>query len=128
MMAEVPTSAPSTLTPYAECQDCDAKFADRDAVTAHQRDTMTPTGEEGITARSHRAMVVNPTDAERRESRLRWRISDGLDALYNSLYEEVERGTHTVEEIREAMWPFDLLDGWDQYAEDDAAGGSDDVG
>lgn len=105
----------TTETPYAKCQECDAEFADRAAVTAHGQETMTPTGEQGIVARGHRVSIVNPTEAERRQSRLRLYISDALDDLYETLYERVERQGFTAEEFSEAMWVFDLRNGWDDY-------------
>lgn len=107
---------PETTEAYAKCVDCGIELADRDAITAHGRETMAPTGETGIVARGHRVSIVNPTEAERRESRLRMHIADALDDLYDALYERVDRDEFTAEEISKAMWVFDLRDGWDDYA------------
>lgn len=101
--------------PYAKCQECSAEFADRDAVSAHGRDTMTPTGEAGIVARGHRVSIVNPTEAEQRASRVRMRIEDALQSAYEDLYELVEKGDFTAAEVAAEMWVFDLRDGWDDY-------------
>lgn len=107
---------------YAKCKDCDAEFPDRDTMSSHLHDTIAPTGEPGLIARGHQARVINPTEAEQRESRATWAISSALDTLYEELYEEVERGRCTAEEITKVMWKFDLRDGWDEYvaeADDD---------
>lgn len=105
----------TTTETYAKCVDCGVDLADRAAVTAHGSETMAPTGEQGVVARGHRVSIVNPTEDERRESRLRMHIGDALNDLYDDLYERVERGEFTAEEFGKAMWPFDLRDGWDEY-------------
>jgi hypothetical protein len=105
----------TTDTFYAKCVDCGVDLADRDALTAHGSETMAPTGEVGVVARGHRIRIVNPTEAEQRESRLRMHIGDALDDLYEALYERVEREEFTAEEFSKAMWVFDLRDGWDDY-------------
>lgn len=101
--------------PYATCQDCGVDLADRDAVTAHGRETMAPTGEVGVIARGHRVSIVNPTEAERRASRVRSEVGYLLDNLYDDLYERVERGDFTASDVTDNLWPFDLRDGWDEY-------------
>lgn len=101
--------------PYATCQDCGVDLADRDAVTAHGRDTMAPTGEPGIVARGHRVSIVNPTEAEQRASRVRMSVTDALDSAYEDIYDRVERGEFTAAEVTENLWMFDLRDGWDDY-------------
>lgn len=101
---------------YAKCADCDVDLADRDAVSAHGRKTMAPTGEQGVVARGHRVNIVNPTDEERRAGRVRWAIGDALERLYERLHEAVERNEFTAADVKAEMWAFDLADGWDDYA------------
>lgn len=100
-------------TAYGVCKDCGAEVADREAMSAHFRATM-----DQANGRSHSVSIVNPTDEERRESRIRHEISDGLNNLYESLDRLVERVGFTAQEIGAAMWAFDLRDGWEQYLED----------
>jgi len=106
---------------YAKCQDCDIDLADRDALNDHTRATMAPTGEAGVVASSHRVRVVNPTEAERRASRVRMRIQDALGEAYEDLCKQVERGEFTGAEVAAEMWAFDLRDGWDDYMAEDAS-------
>lgn len=101
--------------PYAKCQDCGIVLADRDAVRAHGRDTMAPTGKAGIVARGHRVSIENPTESERQASRVRMRIGDALSEAVEELYEGVERGDFTAAEVSAEMWAFDLRDSWDEY-------------
>lgn len=101
---------------YAKCEDCGLDLADRDAVTAHGRDTMTPTGAtSGITASGHRVSIVNPTESEIQASRVRMKIQDALDSAYEDLYDSIERGEFTAEQVKAEMWVFDVADGWDDY-------------
>lgn len=109
-------TSPTTEKPYGKCQDCGVDLADRDAVSAHGRETMAPTGEPGIVARGHRVSIVNPTDAERRAGRVRACIADALEDAYEDLYRYVERGEFTAADVTAEMWVFDLRDGWDDYA------------
>jgi hypothetical protein len=108
-------SMPVEDRPYGKCQDCDIDLADRDAVTAHGRETMAPTNESGIIARGHRVRIINPTEAEQRASTVRMRLGDALDDACESLYERVERGEFTAAEVSEHLWMFDLRDQWDDY-------------
>lgn len=108
-------TAPAIEKPYATCQDCGIDLVDRDAVTAHCRDTMAATGEPGIIKRGHRVRIVNPTEAEQRASRVRLAVSDALDSAYEDIYDRVERGEFTAAEVTENLWQFDLRDGWDEY-------------
>lgn len=101
---------------YAKCQDCGVDLADRDALNAHTKATMAPTGEAGITARSHRVQVINPTEDEMRASRVRSAIDRALDDLYTELDERVRRGDFSEEQVTEQIRWFDLTDGWDEYA------------
>jgi hypothetical protein len=100
---------------YATCQDCGVDLADRDAMTAHFRDTSAPTGEPGVTARSHRVRVVNPTEAEQQARQVRLRVQDALDEAFDALYEWVQRGDFTAAEVTKELSYFDLPDGWDEY-------------
>ena len=113
-MSTKPASA-AVEKPYATCQDCGVDLADRDAVNVHGRDTMAPTGERGVTARGHRVSIVNPTDDERRASKVRMRVSDALDSAVGDLYSDVERGEFTAAEVGAQLWAFDLSDSWDAY-------------
>ena len=101
--------------PYAKCQDCGIDLADRDAVTAHGRDTMAPTNELGVVARGHRVSIVNPTDEERRVSRVRVALGDALDRACEELWDDVERGYFTADEVKAEIWAFDLDIAWDEY-------------
>ncbi len=105
--------------PYAKCQDCDLDLADRPAVTAHGRETMAPvTGEGGVTARGHRVSILNPTDEERRASRVRMALSDALDKACEELWDDVERGYFTADEVTAEMWAFDLDIAWEEYVKE----------
>lgn len=108
--------------PYAKCKDCDLDFVDRDAMSAHLSETVAPTGEAGIVARGHRAVVVNPTEEERRASRVRMAISDALDKACEELWDDVERGYFTAAEVTAEMWAYDLDTAWEEYV----AGSEDD--
>lgn len=101
--------------PYAKCQDCDLELDDRAAITQHGRDTLAPTGELGVTARGHRVRIVNPTDEERRASRVRMALSDALDSACSELWDDVERGYYTAAEVKAEMWAFDLDTAWEEY-------------
>jgi hypothetical protein len=101
--------------PYGKCQDCGIDLADRDAVSAHGRETMAPTGEPGIVARGHRVSIVNPTEGEMRASRVRIRVADALSEAVESIYESVERGEFTADEVSAELWAFPLEDAWDDY-------------
>lgn len=109
-------------TVYAKCVDCGIDLVDRAAVTAHGSETMAPTGEVGVIARGHRVSIVNPTDEERRASRVRSEVGYALDRLYEELDECVQRADVTAADVRDNLWMFDLRDGWDEYvaeADDD---------
>lgn len=106
--------------PYATCNDCGVDLADRDGVSAHGRDTMTPTGESGIVARGHRITIVSPTEAEQRASRARMVISDALDEAYEYMSDRIDRDEVTLTEIAENLWVFDLADGWADYMEEES--------
>lgn len=105
---------------YAKCQECGVDLADRDAVSAHGKETMapTPTSEvfsTGVVARGHRVSIINPTETEKRASRVRRAVSDALETAYEEIFEGVERQEFTAAEVTANLWMFDLHDGWANY-------------
>ena len=112
----------SAGTHYAECRDCDAILADKDAVSAHAKETMTPTGQPGVTARSHGWRVVTPTPEEvtqRRISNLVGNaIEDAMIEAIDDLRRSVDRGDITEDEVREGLRHYpDFRDAWDEGQE-----------
>ena len=103
---------------YGKCQDCEIDLADRDAVNAHMRETRTPTGEPGVIERSHRVRIVNPTEEERRASRVRMALADALDKFCEELWDDVERGYFTADEVKAEMWAFDIDTAWEDYVKE----------
>lgn len=116
---------PCSAHPYARCteEDCGLEFVNREAMSAHLKETVAPTTTSkvfttGLLARGHRATVVNPTPEEQQASRVRSAIDSALDDLYSELDRELDRGRFTQEEVREGLRWFDLSDGWDSYIEE----------
>lgn len=111
--------------PYALCMEdgCGAEFVDREAMSAHLKETMQPTERSqvfsiGLVARGHRAQVVNLTPEERQAFRVRLAISTLVDELYDDLDRQVRFGDFTEEEVAEGLKWFDLRDGWTDYIEE----------
>lgn len=107
--------------PYAVCKDCDAEFADRDEMSTHFKETYREVSNAELLAAggsmttSHRASVINPTDEERRAWRVRNAISDALDKACEELWDDVERGYFTTEEVRVQLRYFDFYTAWEEY-------------
>jgi hypothetical protein len=95
--------------PYGRCKDCNLELADRPAVDAHLKETFTGIGS------SHSVEIVNPTEAEQQVSRVRIAIDDVLVRACEELYDQVERGRMTLEEVKAQIGFFDLEEAWDDY-------------
>lgn len=122
VVAEMQAGPELAPQPYARCTEdgCGLEFVDREAMSAHLKETLQPTEKSqvfstGLVARGHRAQVVNPTPEERQSSRVRAAIGSALDSLYEELDDDVRRGRFTEEEVASEMRWFDLGDGWDDY-------------
>ncbi|WP_372595641.1 hypothetical protein [Actinotalea sp.] len=110
----------SAAKPYAACLNCGAEFDDREAMYAHQSDTLAPTGAtSGVTARGHRVRVENPTPEEVEATRIRWMVSRAVDEAIESamgdLLREVERGRITAEQVAAELRGTDFEDAWAEW-------------
>lgn len=108
--------------PYAACNDCPETFTDRDAMRAHQTATLTPTGEAGVTARSHGSRVVNPTPQEREANQIRREIDHVVEDAIEQAMEELDRkvcsGILTEEQVTDALRSYpDFEEAWQEWNE-----------
>lgn len=107
-------------TQYAHCLDCPTVFADRAAMREHMSATMTPTGEQGVVARGHGALVDNPTPEEQAESRARSTVSRAIERAMDEAFEDLDgdirRGYVTEAEVTAQLRFYsDFADAWDEW-------------
>jgi len=115
-------STETMAQPYAICttDGCDVEHADREAMREHQKQTMAPTGEPGVVARSHSSRVVNPSPEEVAENAARRAVTraieDAQERAYDDLDREIRSGYVTEEAVtKELRFYSDFADGWDEY-------------
>lgn len=115
-------SAATTTHPYAICttDGCGVEHADREAMREHQKQTMAPTGEPGVVARSHSSRVVNPTPEEVKQSIIRHTvgraITDAQGRAFGDLDREIRSGRVTEEDVTAELRNYpDFDDAWDEY-------------
>jgi hypothetical protein len=111
---------------YAICLTCGVEHVDRAAMNQHGRDTLAPTGEQGVTARGHRSRVVNPTPEEVVENRARSTVDraveDALSEAFEDLDRSIRRGDVSEEAVTRALRNYpDFADGWTEWLADGAA-------
>jgi ribonucleotide reductase alpha subunit len=112
----------TTTQPYAICttEGCDVEHVDREAMREHQKQTMAPTGEPGVVARSHSSRVVNPTPEEIVERAARSAVNraleDAQERAFDDLDREIRSGRVTEAAVtKELRYYSDFADGWDEY-------------
>jgi hypothetical protein len=115
-------SAQTTDQPYAICttDGCGVEHADREAMREHQKQTMAPTGEPSVVARSHSSRVVNPTPEEVEQNLIRHTvgraISDATRRAFEDLDREIRSGRVTEEAVTAELRNYpDFDDAWDEW-------------
>jgi hypothetical protein len=112
-------STTTDMKPHSRCLDCPEEFDTHEAAREHRAATSkTRDTEHGPKTGSHRTQVVNPTDAEKRKSRVQGAIESAIDSALSDLDDRVYREEFTEDEIAEALRHWDLSDAWREYTEE----------
>jgi hypothetical protein len=102
---------------YARCSDCGKALADEASVRTHSEETMKPTGEAGVTARSHRVRILNPSREQRISGEVDRIVGDATQAACDDLWRLVDDGDLTEDEVAVALrWHDDFSEAWEEDA------------
>lgn len=115
-----------TTPKYASCKDCDATFADRATMRAHQTATLAPVvpSDNGVTARGHSVTVLNPTPEELalRAARITVgnAIADAQDRVFEELVNDIKARRLSLANVETALSDYrDFLDAWHEWLDPD---------
>ena len=94
-----------SANPYARCKTCDiGDLATEELAHAHMRE------------QRHTISILNPSRQDRIDMEVYDEISGRLDDIFESLYELIEDGAATKEEITRAIQMGPSIDGeWETY-------------
>jgi hypothetical protein len=102
---------------YGKCRDCGIEIATQELSRQHLDGTSSKHG-----SRSHSVIVLNPSRQSQISSHIAWRLDVAINAAFEDLMRDVERGDLTVEEISGEMYSYpDFSDGWDEFVEEGRA-------
>lgn len=103
---------PEEGKPYGRCNDCGVEVADKDASSRHLSETFEAAKATGGSS-SHSVRVLNDDREGRIKSEVRQAVSGAIDDAIEELWQLVDDGGATEEEISSALAHYsDFRDAW----------------
>lgn len=101
---------------YARCSTCGKGLADETAVRAHVEETMTPTGETDVIARSHTVRYLHPDREDPVRSHVRSAVDDAITDACDELSNLLGTDGLTYDEVAKALQGYpDFAEAWEEY-------------